>query len=217
MYEVITMQIDVYSDMVCPWCRIGKKNMNDAIAAWENATGESVTVKYHAFQLDPTLPPEGLPFNSAMEPKFGGPEKLRPMLQRVTDAGAAVGVTFKFDQVSRMPNSALAHRITSLLEEEGQAHWVDAVMKAYFEDGKDIAQLDALLAIARDELGVDVVELKRLLDAGEGRESVKDDQQNAQNIGISGVPFFILDGKYALSGAYPAKQFLEAFQKLAQR
>lgn len=210
------MQIDVYSDMVCPWCRIGKKNMNDAIAAWENATGETVTVNYHAFQLDPTLPPEGLPFNNHMEKKFGGAEQLRPMLQRVTDAGAAVGVTFKFDQVSRMPNTVLAHRITSLLEEEGQAAWVEACMKAYFEDGKDIAQQEVLVEIAREELGVDTDELKRLLAAGEGNESVTEDQQNAQNIGISGVPFFILDGKYALSGAYPAKQFLEAFQKIKQ-
>ncbi|MFC5531115.1 DsbA family oxidoreductase [Cohnella yongneupensis] len=211
------MKIDIYSDMVCPWCRIGKKNMNDAIEAWQNATGETITVNYHAFQLDATLPPEGLPYNSVMEKKFGGAEQMRPMIQRVTDAGAAVGVTFKFDQVSRMPNTVLAHRITSLLEEAGQAHWVDAVMKAYFEDGKDIAQLDVLLELAREELGVDTAELKKLLDEGEGNKAVMQDQQSAQNIGISGVPFFILDGKYALSGAYPAKQFLEAFQKIAQK
>lgn len=210
------MNIDVFSDMVCPWCRIGKKNMNDAIEAWEQATGETVTVSYHAFQLDPTLPPEGLPFNSAMEKKFGGAAQLRPMLQRVTDAGAAVGVTFDFDNVGRMPNTVLAHRVTALLAEEGQAAWVEACMKAYFEDGKDIAQLDVLVELAREELGVDADELRKLLEAGEGADSVVQDQQAAQNIGISGVPFFILDNKYALSGAYPAKQFLEAFQKIKQ-
>ncbi|MFD0673362.1 DsbA family protein [Cohnella sp. GCM10027633] len=210
------MKIDVYSDMVCPWCRIGKKNMNDAIEAWAQATGETIDVNYHAFQLDSTLPPEGLPFNSVMEKKFGGAERMRPMLERVTDAGAQVGVTFKFDNVSRMPNTVLSHRVTSLLEEAGQAHWVEAVMKAYFEDGKDIAREDVLLEIAREELGVDTDELKKLLDAGEGSEAVAQDQQTAQNIGISGVPFFILDGKYALSGAYPSKQFLEAFQKIKQ-
>jgi len=94
------MKIEVYSDMVCPWCRIGKKNMNDAVTAWHEQTGQTIEVSYHAYQLDPTLPPDGLPFNSVMEKKMGGAERLRPMLQRVTDAGAAVGVTFRFDKSS---------------------------------------------------------------------------------------------------------------------
>ncbi|WEK53998.1 MAG: DsbA family oxidoreductase [Candidatus Cohnella colombiensis] len=210
------MKIDLYSDMVCPWCRIGKKNMSDAISAWEASTGETIEVNYHAYMLSHDLPPEGQPFNSAMEKKMGGPEKLRPMLQRVTEAGAAVGVTFNFDQVERMPHTELAHRVTALLNTESQEIWLDAVMKAYFEDGRDIAQLSVLLEIA-DELGIDVEALRQELDAGNGKEAVQDDFTTARNIGISGVPFFILDGKYALSGAYPANQFLEAFQKIKQQ
>jgi len=209
------MKIDVYSDMVCPWCRIGKKNMNDAIDAWQEQTGQEVEVSYHAYQLDPSLPPEGLPFNSVMEKKMGGAERLRPMLQRVTEAGANVGVTFHFDKVERMPNTVLAHRITALLPQEDEATWIEAVMKAYFEDGRDIAKLDVLLDIAA-ELGLDASEARKLLDNGEGQEDVEKDIAAAQGIGITGVPFFIIDNKYALSGAYPSAQFLEAFKKIAQ-
>jgi len=209
------MKIDVYSDMVCPWCRIGKKNMSDAIEVWNEQTGQSIEVSYHAYLLDPTLPPEGLSFNSAMEKKMGGAERLRPMLQRVTDAGAAVGVTFHFDNVERMPNTVLAHRVTALLPQEDEVHWLDAVMKAYFEDGRDIAKLDVLMDIAA-ELGLDAAEARRLLEAGEGLEAVQQDLATAKGMGISGVPFFVIDNKYALSGAYPSAQFLEAFKKISQ-
>ncbi|BBI36255.1 DsbA family oxidoreductase [Cohnella abietis] len=209
------MKIDVYSDMVCPWCRIGKKNMSDAIEAWNETTGQTVEVSYHAYQLDPTLPPEGLLFNSVMEKKMGGADRFRPMLQRVTEAGAAVDLTFNFDKVERMPNTVLAHRITALLPEEDEVYWIDAVMKAYFEDGRDIAKLDTLMEIA-SELGIDADEARRHLEAGEGLDAIKQDQASAQALGISGVPFFIINNKYALSGAYPSAQFLEAFKKISQ-
>jgi len=209
------MKIDVYSDMVCPWCRIGKKNMNDAIEVWQEQSGQEIEVSYHAYQLDPTLPPEGLPFNSVMEKKMGGAERLGPMLQRVTAAGSDVGVTFRFDKVERMPNTVLAHRVTALLPQEDEATWIEAVMKAYFEDGRDIAKLDVLLEIA-SELGLDAAEARRLLENGEGLEAVEKDMTAAKEIGISGVPFFIIDNKYALSGAYPSAQFLEAFKKISQ-
>ncbi|RED57989.1 DsbA family oxidoreductase [Cohnella lupini] len=213
--EVIPIKIDVYSDMVCPWCRIGKKNMSDAIETWHELSGQTVEVSYHAYQLDPTLPPEGLPFDSVMEKKMGGAERLRPMMQRVTDAGAAVGVTFKFDKVERMPNTVLAHRVTALLPEEDEVYWLDAVMKAYFEDGRDIAKLDVLMDIAA-ELGLDADEARRHLEAGEGLEDIERDQEAAKSMGITGVPFFIINNKYALSGAYPSAQFLEAFKKISQ-
>jgi predicted DsbA family dithiol-disulfide isomerase len=209
------MKIDVYSDMVCPWCRIGKKNMNDALEAWNEEASEEIAVHYHAYQLDPTLPPEGMPFNQSMEKKMGGADKLRPMLQRVTEAGAGVGVTFHFDQVERMPNTVLAHRITALLPEGHQEAWVEGVMKAYFEDGMDIAKLEVLLDIGR-QLELDPEEITGLLNEGYGLEAVQQDMDSAKGMGITGVPFFIINGKYALSGAYPSAQFLEAFRKISK-
>jgi predicted DsbA family dithiol-disulfide isomerase len=210
------LKIDLFSDMVCPWCRIGKKNMEDAIAAWQAEAGETVTVQYHAFQLDPSLPPEGKPFREAMEAKMGGAARLEPMLQRVTEAAANVGITLRFDNITRMPNTFLAHRITALLPDDRRQVWVDAVMKAYFEDGRDIALTDTLLELAA-EAGLDADNLRSRLDAGEGESEVRQDMETAQKLGITGVPFFIINGQYALSGAYPSAQFLAAFRRVAQQ
>ncbi|MGG1312757.1 MULTISPECIES: DsbA family oxidoreductase [Cohnella] len=208
------MHIQMYSDMVCPWCRIGKKNLRDAILEWSQSPGDGVTVSYHAFLLDPTLPPEGLPFKPLMEKKFGGPDRLAPMLERVTQAGADVGVAFRFDRVTRMPNTVLAHRLTYLVPENRREEWIDAVMTAYFEFGKDIADRDVLLEIAGD-LGLEAGDLAGRLAKGEGEAEVNADLQRAQKMGITGVPFFVIDGKYALSGAYPAADLVRAFAKIS--
>lgn len=210
------MHIDIYSDMVCPWCRIGKKNVTDAIEQWVSESGEEVTVSYHAFLLDHSLPPEGLPFRASMAHKMGGEHRIEEMLQRVTDAGAAVGVPFRFDRVTRMPNTVLAHRLTAILPADRQEAWIDAVMMAYFEYGRDIAKREVLLEIAAD-LGLETFPLETALDEGRGAEEVQADLERASAMGISGVPFFVLNGKYGLSGAYPAAEFVKAFGKIAEQ
>ena len=210
------MKIDVYSDMVCPWCRIGKKNLETALAAWAREAEEQPEIKYHAFLLDPSVPPDGLPFRETMTGKFGDARLLDGMLSRVTEAGAAIGLTFRFDRVTRMPNTRLAHRITALLPDERQGDWINAVMTAYFEHGRDIGAEDALLEIVAT-LGFDAADLRARLDAGEGEREVENDLAAARAMGIGGVPFFILNRRYALSGAYPADRFLEAFRRVAGR
>ncbi|WP_123042338.1 DsbA family oxidoreductase [Cohnella candidum] len=210
------MRIDLYSDMVCPWCRIGKKNMYDAIMAWASEVNETIPVTFHAYQLDPSVPPEGKLFRQDMEAKFGGAERLDPMLQRVTDAGADVGLTFRFDKVTRMPNTLLAHRITAIVPADRQQEWVNAAMDAYFEEGRDLAQPEVLLELAAG-IGLDAEDIRRRLDAGEGIQETEQDFETARNMGITGVPFFVINGKYALSGAYPAAQFLAAFRKISQQ
>jgi predicted DsbA family dithiol-disulfide isomerase len=210
------MHIRLYSDMVCPWCRIGKKNLSDAIREWEDRTAVDITISYHAFLLDPSLPPEGLPFKQAMSAKMGGESRLASALERVREAGANVGVTFRWDRVTRMPNTVLAHRITALLPEDRREEWVDAVMTAHFEYGRDIAKQDVLLELAND-LGHDPNGLADRLAAGEGEAEVQADLQRAQRMGISGVPFFVIDDKFGLSGAYPAAEFVRAFEKIAEQ
>jgi predicted DsbA family dithiol-disulfide isomerase len=213
--EVNEMKMEVYSDMVCPWCRIGKKNMNDALAQWEEQVGETIPVTFRAYQLDPNLPPEGKPFRQTMESKMGGAERLAPMLQRVTEAGAEIGVTFRFDQVASMPNTLLAHRMAKLVPIDRQDEWVDTAMAVYFEQGRNIADVEVLLELASG-MGLDAAELRRKLDTGEGASEVQQDFDSAKAIGITGVPFFIINDQYALSGASPASQFLAAFRKIAQ-
>ena len=210
------MQIRIYSDMVCPWCRIGAKNLSDAIREWGDRTGEEVTVSHHAFLLDPSLPPEGLPYKESMAAKFGGMERIEPMLERVREAGAAVGVTFRWDRVTRMPNTVLAHRVTALLPEERRAEWVEAVMTAYFEYGRDIAKQEVLLELAGD-LGCDAGSLALELKEGKGAAEVQEDLDQAQRMGITGVPFFVINNKFGLSGAYPAAEFVRAFEKIAEQ
>ncbi|MEK8130644.1 DsbA family oxidoreductase [Paenibacillus filicis] len=206
------MQIDVYSDMVCPWCRIGKQNLMNALAAWSGK--DEAVVTFRAYQLDPELPPEGKPFGESMVKKMGGAAQVAQATAQVTQAGAAVGVTFRFDQVTRMPNTRLAHRVTALLPADRQEAWVGSVMKAYFEDGQDIARKDVLLELAAG-LGEDAVELGKRLEQGEGEAEVKADLQGGARLGITGVPFFVFNNKYALSGAYPPDQMIKVLEQTA--
>ncbi|MBB6638034.1 DsbA family oxidoreductase [Cohnella thailandensis] len=208
------MHIQVYSDMVCPWCRIGMKNLSDAIELWTERTAEEIEVSHRAYLLDPSLPPEGLPFKASMERKMG--PKLEEMTRRVTEAGANVGLVFRFDRVARMPNTVLAHRVTALLPEKQRQMWIDAIMTAYFEFGRDIAKLDVLLEVATD-IGLNAHEIGMRLENGEGAEEVERDLAQARAMGISGVPFFVIDNKFGLSGAYPAAEFVRAFEKIQEQ
>ncbi|MFC5647804.1 DsbA family protein [Paenibacillus solisilvae] len=208
------MHIDLYSDVVCPWCRIGKQNLFRALELWDAKGGEPVTITYRAYQLDPSLPEEGRAFDEAMQKKMGGPETLQRMLEHVTKAGADVGVTFRFDRVTRMPNTRLAHRFVTLVPEADKTAAVDALFRAYFEEGRDVAQLDELLAVAR-ELGLDEDDIRSRLLNEEGSTSVDADIEQARKIGVTGVPFFVFNNKYALSGAYPAEELMGLMERVA--
>ncbi|WP_219834483.1 DsbA family protein [Paenibacillus sp. R14(2021)] len=201
------MHIDLYSDVVCPWCRIGKQNLARALEKWAQINDEPVTVSYHAYQLDPDLPEEGSSFKEVMTRKAGGPESMRRGIEHLTGAGAAVGVTFHFDKISRMPNTRLAHRLVAILPEDSRETAVEALFKAYFEEGIDIAQMHEIIAIA-ERLGFDGAATRTRLEQGEGAESVDADLKRAQQIGVTGVPFFVFNNRYALSGAYPAEELL---------
>ncbi|MBW7475116.1 DsbA family oxidoreductase [Paenibacillus oenotherae] len=211
------MRIDLYSDMVCPWCRIGKHNLYRALKLWEEKGGEPATVHYHAYQLDPQLPAEGRPFEEVMLRKTGGDiARLQGMQEQVAQAGAAVGITFRFDLVERMPNTRLAHRMVALLPEEKRADAVEALFRANFEEGRDIAQWSELTAIAAD-LGEDADRLSAQLEEGGGNEAVDADLAQAAQIGITGVPFFVFNNQYALSGAYPAEKLVELLERAARK
>lgn len=209
------MHIDLYSDMVCPWCRVGKQNLRRALKLWEEAGGEPVTVRYHAYQLDPSLPEEGKPFAEAMRHKVRDPAQLQGMQEQVAQAGAAAGVTFRFDLVSRMPNTRLAHRMVALLPQEKQGAAIDALFRAYFEEGRDIAKWSELSVIAA-EIGEDASSLSAQLQEGGGSEPVDADLGAAAEIGVTGVPFFVFNDRYALSGAYPAEKLVELLERVVK-
>ncbi|EFM09118.1 DSBA oxidoreductase [Paenibacillus curdlanolyticus YK9] len=209
------MHIEIYSDYVCPWCRIGKKNLFDALADWTAEHGIQPTLTYRAFLLDPSVPEQGSPFQDWINRKMGGSAPSERATAQVTQAAAAVGLTMQFDRISIYPSTRLAHRMIALTPLQQQTAAVDALFKAYFEEGIDIGSIEHLMRIA-DGIGIeDTDELAAKLLLGDGEEDVAADLQRAERIGVTGVPFFVFDGKYALSGAYPKVDFAALLSRLA--
>jgi len=205
------MLIEVFQDTVCPWCRIGKKHLFDAISRWE---GEPVTIQYRTFLLDPSVPKEGLPFRETMAALKGGPEAVEQMLQHATQAGQAAGVTFRFDRVQFRPNTLASHALIKLVPEERTGEVVDALYQAYFEDGRDIGDLDVLAAIGAEH-GLQPDQFRRQLEEGEVLEDIEEDLALGESFQITGVPFMVIDGKLGLSGAHPPENILKAFEKVS--
>ncbi|MEC0230876.1 DsbA family oxidoreductase [Paenibacillus alba] len=207
------MIIEIFQDVVCPWCRIGKKNLMDALAEF---TAEPVEVHYRAYQLDPSTPEEGSPFRDVMVKKMRADEdRLNGMLQQVTDAGIASGLHFDFSKVEKMPNTLKAHQLIAIAPTENKKELVDAIFQAYFEDGKDIGQVDVLLELA-EQHGLNRSQLAASLLAKEGLEAVEDDLTFASQAGVTGVPFFVINGKYALTGAQPSATFSQVLQQISE-
>lgn len=199
------MRIDVFSDVVCPWCFIGKRRL-DAVLAGSGLTG--VEVRWHAFQLNPDLPPEGMERRQYLEQKFGAANVAR-MHERVEAAGREAGIGFRFDRINRSPNTFDAHRLLCLAADQGrQTALKEALLSAYFLEGRDVGDHATLAAIGA-ETGLQGDVLAWLASDG-AAEAVRTDLAAAVDIGIGGVPFFIFAGRYALAGAQPAEVFQQA-------
>ena len=193
------MRIDVYQDIACPWCRIGKRHLELALVGWDGADAE---VRYHPFFLNPAIPGEGYPFREYMRAKGGGQVPLEAFFAAPRDRGADVGLIFDFEAITKAPNTSLAHQLVALAPAEKQAAVVDALYDAYFEQGEDIGKLDVLAGIAREQ-GLDEDAVREKLAAGAATADVERAVARAQAIGITGVPFFVIDDHYAFSGAQP--------------
>lgn len=203
------MHIDVYTDTVCPWCRIGWKHLQLALAQWQ---GEAVTVSHHPFFLNPDVPPEGYDFLPYMTAKFQGRMSPEQAFATPTDAGKRVGLTFRFDKVGKAPNTLLSHRLIAITPEDQRDAIVEALYDAYFEFGRDIGQLDVLVDIAA-ETGLDRDAIHAALESDAALAEVQADVDYAHRLGIQGVPFFVLDNRLAFSGAQPPEVMLRAMQQ----
>lgn len=204
------MKIDLFVDIVCPWCRIGKQHLFQAMEQW---TGEPVEVNIHAYQLDPSMPTEGVKLSKYFE-KFGSPGMVKQMTDRVCEAGEQCGLHFDFNHVDHMPNTLRSHQLIKLAPPESKLAVLDGLYDAYFTKALDVYNLDVLLDVA-EQAGMDREAARASLEAGQGVEEVKKDLSFAREVGIQGVPFFIINDKYALSGAQPVEAFLDAFDKIA--
>jgi predicted DsbA family dithiol-disulfide isomerase len=204
------LAISVFADVVCPWCYIGERRLERALA--QRPEVQAVR-RWRPFQLQSGMPRGGIPWPEFVQTKFGGPERARPMFDRVTAVGASVGAIFDFDRMFNAPNTADAHRLILFAGDRGD-EWpiVDRLFRAHFAEGRDVGDRRTLAEIAR-EAGLDAVEVSRYLEGDEKRVEVVESQRLAGRIGVSGVPFFVFAGAYAVSGAQPEPVFLEAIDR----
>jgi predicted DsbA family dithiol-disulfide isomerase len=202
------MQIDIVSDVICPWCFIGKRRLARALAM---RPGLDVSTTWRAFQLNPDMPADGMPRHEYLALKFGGNLQARRIYSAVEQAGAAEGIAFAFDRIKRTPNTVDAHRLIRFAIAKGRAdETVEALFRAYFLDGRDIGDRAELVAIA-GESGVDEDEARSFLDEGKARDTTLAEDRGARRAGIDGVPSFIVDGSYLLSGAQEPEFFQPLF------
>jgi predicted DsbA family dithiol-disulfide isomerase len=204
------MNIDVYQDIVCPWCRIGKANLETAVRSWD---GEPVAVTWRPFLLDRNVPAAGVPLRDFYIAKFGA-ENLLPMFERVRGAGRTAGLEFDFDRAVRAP-SREAHRLIWLAPDDRKAAVLDGLHRAYFNEGKNIADREVLADVAA-AVGMDRAETIRRLRTDEGVAETEAAIEDAYRLGVTGVPFFVFDNRYALSGAQPPATILAAMHQTVE-
>jgi predicted DsbA family dithiol-disulfide isomerase len=209
----MALTIDVVSDVVCPWCFIGKRRLEGALALYAKALPEAPApeVTWRPFQLNPGMPDEGMPRAEYVQRKFG--DRGGAVYDRVSGVGREVGIPFAFDRIARQPNTLAAH---SLIE-FGQAHGaqdavVEALFRGYFLEGVDLTVRENLVAIAA-AAGLDRAAAGAWLDDSSKRDTAAAEDQRAREIGVEGVPFFIFNGRLAVSGAHPAETLFEAMKQ----
>jgi predicted DsbA family dithiol-disulfide isomerase len=205
----MSVAVDVISDVICPWCYIGKRRLEKAAAA----LGGPVKVRWLPFQLNPAMPKEGISRREYRTKKFGSWERSQELDARVVAAGEAEGIHFAFDRIERTPNTLDAHRLIWLAGKEGvQAAVVEALFRAYFTEGRDISKRQAFIDVVA-ETGLDRQQAEAVLKSEEGLEAIKDVDALARRFQVDGVPFFIVNGTLTLSGAQQPDAFLEAFRQ----
>jgi predicted DsbA family dithiol-disulfide isomerase len=206
------VKVEIWSDVVCPWCYIGKRRFEAALGRFDQR--DDVEVVWRSFELDPSAPPTGTPGGQAerLAAKYGTTiDAARQMQQRVADAAAGEGLNFDIDAVVPA-NTVDAHRVIHLAERQGlQAEMKERLLKAHFIDGEAVGEVETLVRLAT-EVGLDSDEVRSLLDSDELVDAVRADESEARALGISGVPFFVIDRRYGVSGAQPSEHLLEALQ-----
>jgi len=212
------MTIDVISDVVCPWCWIGKRRLEEALTKLP-ADQERPVIRWHPFELNPDIPPGGRDRRSYLEQKFGGPERARQIYARVEAAGHEVGLPFNFEGIVRQPNTRDAHRLIAWAQTTNPSaagSLVERLFCAYFIEGVDIGDLDSLARLA-GEAGFDASAAIAYLRSDSGRAEIAAAEDHAHRLGVSGVPFFILNQRLAVSGAQPSEVLLDAIGQALAR
>lgn len=208
------LTIDVVSDVVCPWCFIGKRRLEAALRELRAERPDVVpTIRWLPYFLNPDTPEEGEPYRPFLERKFGGPERLAQIWAQIAEAGRTAGIAFAFERIEVRANTLRAHRLIHRAQRDGDAGaLVERLFAAQFLQGENLGEA-AVLARLAAECGEDEAAALAYLQSGEDAEAVRDEAARAQRLGISGVPFFILAGRYGVAGAQPPEVLLEALRQ----
>ncbi len=215
MSEKTKLNVDVVSDVMCPWCYVGQKRLETAIG---NVPEVEVEINWRPFQLDPTLPPEGKDRRQYLSEKFGGDERAKTIYQAIKDAGVAEGIPFDFDAIKVSPNTLDAHRLIRWASSAGdgvQNRLARRLFQLYFEEGANIGDHQVLIDAARD-VGMEASIVENLLATDSDREAVQTEIATASQMGVTGVPCFLIEGKYAVMGAQDADTLADAFRQIAE-
>jgi len=204
------MRIDIVSDVICPWCFIGKRRLATAL----RQRGETSEVAWHPFQLNPDMPAEGMPRERYLANKFGGAQHAGRIYENLTNVGSSVGIPFAFDRIKVTPNTRDAHRLIRYASGTDHADGVvEALFRAYFIEGRNIGEAATLVEVGA-EAGLDRAEVQRYIRGTEAVEETLAEDLSARRIGITAVPCFIFDKKYVVSGAQEPEFFFPLFDLL---
>ncbi|WP_295805966.1 DsbA family oxidoreductase [uncultured Nitratireductor sp.] len=215
MAHPLPITIDVVSDVVCPWCYIGRARLEKALEA---APEVAVDLRWRPFQLDPTIPPEGKSRHAYLTDKFGDEARIRQMHEQISAVGQAEGIAFDFDAIETAPNTLNAHRAirwAATAEPGVQDGLVGILFALYFEKGMNIGDPAILIEAAKDA-GMDAAVVETLLATDADKAEVEQEIATAQQMGVTGVPCFLLEGRYAVVGAQEAATLADAVRQVAQ-
>ena len=205
------IKLDILSDPICPWCYIGKANLDRAL---EKVGDHPFEIEWHPFQLNPDMPAKGMDRREYLETKFGGKEQAVQVYARIAEAAEAAGLAINFEGIKRTPNTMNAHRLIHWAGLEGQqTPVVAALFTAYFKDGRDIGDVDVLADIA-DAAGLDAAMVRRLLQSDGDIEDIRARDAWAREKGVTGVPTFIVAQQHAVPGAQPPELWEQVISEL---
>ena len=211
--NVSALRIDVVSDVVCPWCFVGKRRLEEALVL---ASDLDAHVTFRPFQLDNTIAPGGIPREEYLNRKFG-PERAKNMYGRLEGLGREVGIPFAFDKIKISPNTLDAHRLLRWAQATGeQAAVKERLMELFFIEGADIGDHRVLADVAAAH-GIERAVAERLLASDADCDSVREEIEAASRMGVTGVPFFIFNNAIAVSGAQPAEVLVQAMRQALQQ
>lgn len=207
------MRIDIIADTVCPWCYVGKRRLERALAL---RPVEGVLLSWQPFQLNPDMPENGMDRGAYLKAKFGSFDRAARQYERLKEAGRDENIAFRFERISTTPNTVDSHRLIRFSEQTGKhAAVVEALYAAYFTEGRDIGDIDTLITVGAEH-GLDTARLTEYLHSDRDRNVVREEDESLRQIGVSGVPCFVIEGKYAVSGAQAPEIFHQLFDLVRQ-